>query len=381
MKKLTFAVLMLCALAACSEKKQPESAATESTETQQAAPATTEAPTATPEAAPAAEAATPEAAAAAETAAAVPEASAAAAPAAAGAPTGRVFVTNEKGNSVSVIDPATNSVLGTIDVGIQPRGIGKSPDGSEIYVALGEEGKIAVIDPREMKLVRKFDSGPDPEAFGVHPDGNIYISMENDAKAAVYNPKTGEQIALVDVGLEPEGVAVSPDGSKVIVTSESTNMLHVISVPDHKLVANILVGSRPRSATFSKDGKWAYASAEIGGEVKRVDMTTFKVDKVTSIGEADAKPKDVMLSNDQKTLYVAGGRANKIFIFDAESMELKGNIPVGNRVWGLALNKDGSRLYTTDGGSDQVSVIDTAKNEVIATIPVGKAPWGVVVDD
>ncbi|MCG3146315.1 MAG: hypothetical protein HONDAALG_04244 [Gammaproteobacteria bacterium] len=376
MKRLTLAVLMLAALSACSEKKQPETAATEPAEAQQAAPAATESATAaaTPQTAPAAvPAAAPETPAA--------EAQAAAAPAAAGAPTGRVFVSNEKGNSVSVIDPATDTVIGTIEVGNQPRGIGKSPDGSEIYVALGEEGKIAVIDPKEMKLTRKFDSGPDPEAFGVHPDGNIYISMENDAKAAVYNPKTGEQIALVDVGLEPEGVAVSPDGSKVIVTSESTNMLHVISVPDHKLVANILVGSRPRAATFSSDGKWAYASAEIGGEVKRVDMTTYKVDKVTSIGEADAKPKDVLLSKDEKTLYVAGGRANKIFLFDAQSMEPKGNIPVGNRVWGLALSKDGSRLYTTDGGSDQVSVIDTAKNEVVATIAVGKAPWGVVVDD
>jgi YVTN family beta-propeller protein len=248
-------------------------------------------------------------------------------------------------------------------------------------VALGEEGKIAVIDPKAKALVRKFDSGPDPEAFGVHPNGNIYISMEADAKAAVYNPKTGEKVTLVDVGLEPEGVAVSADGSKVIVTSESTNMLHVISVPDHQIVANILVGSRPRSATFSKDGKWAYASAEIGGEVKRVDMTTFKVDKVTSIGETEAKPKDVLLSNDEKTLYVAGGRAGKIFIFDADSMELKGNIPVGPRVWGLALSKDGSRLYTTNGGNGTVSVIDTSNNSVVATVEVGEAPWGVIVDD
>ncbi|MEZ5444742.1 MAG: PQQ-dependent catabolism-associated beta-propeller protein [Gammaproteobacteria bacterium] len=375
MKRLTLAVLMLAALSACSEKKQPETAVTEPAETQQAAPAATEAPASAAEAA---SPAAPESAAAAEAPAAETQQ---AAPAAAGGPTGRVFVTNERGNSVSVIDPANNTVIATIDVGAQPRGIGKSPDGSEIYVALGEEGKIAVVDPKEMKLVRKFDSGPDPEAFGVHPDGNIYISMEADAKAAVYNPKTGEQIALVDVGLEPEGVAVSPDGSKVIVTSESTNMLHVISVPDHQLVANILVGSRPRAATFSRDGKWAYASAEIGGEVKRVNMTTHEVDKVTSIGEDEAKPKDVLLSNDEKTLYVAGGRANKIFLFDAESMELRSSIPVGNRVWGLALSKDGSRLYTTDGGSDQVSVIDTAKNEVVATIAVGKAPWGVVVDD
>ena len=205
--------------------------------------------------------------------------------------------------------------------------------------------------------------------------------MEADAKAAVYNPKTGERITEIDVGLEPEGVAVSPDGSKVVVTSESTNMLHVISVPDYQIVANILVGSRPRSATFSKDGKWAYASAEIGGEVKRVNMTTFQVDKVTSIGDVDAKPKDVLLSNDEKTLYVAGGRASKIFIFDSDSMELKGDIPVGPRVWGLALSKDGSRLYTTNGGNGTISVIDTATNAVVATVEVGEAPWGVVVDD
>jgi PQQ-dependent catabolism-associated beta-propeller protein len=294
--------------------------------------------------------------------------------------TGLIFVTNEKGNTVSVIDPATNKVQTTINVGTQPRGIGKSPDGSELYVALGEEGKIAVIDPKTNAVLRKFDSGPDPEAFGVHPNGNIYISMEADAKAAVYNPKTGERVAVVDVGLEPEGVAVSPDGSKVIVTSESTNMLHVISVPDHQIVANILVGSRPRSATFSADGKWAYASSEIGGEIKRVDMSTFKVEKVTSIGEDDAKPKDVLLSKDQKTLYVAGGRAGKVFIFDADSLTLKGNIPVGPRVWGLALNADGSRLYTTNGANNTVSVVDTSTNQVIATVEVGEAPWGVVVD-
>lgn len=302
-------------------------------------------------------------------------------PAASVGPTHRVFVTNEKGNSVSVIDPVTNQVEATIDVGEQPRGIGIAPDDREIYVALAVEGKIAVIDPKGLKVVRKFDSGPDPEAFGVHPNGNIYISMEEDAKAAVYNPKTGEQIALVDVGLEPEGVAVSADGSRVIVTSESTNMLHVISVPEHQIVANILVGSRPRSATFSRDGKWAYASAEIGGEVKRVNMETNEVEKVVSLADDEAKPKDVLLSQDEQTLYVAGGRANKIFVLDPVTLETRATIPVGARVWGLALNGDGSRLYTTDGGSDTVSVIDTAKNEVLATIPVGKAPWGVVVHD
>ncbi len=300
---------------------------------------------------------------------------------AAAEPAGQVWVTNETGNTVSVINAATNQVESTIAVGKRPRGIGKSPDGKWVYVALGDEGKIAVIDAKKMKVVRKFSSGPDPEAFAIHPNGNMYISMENDGKAAVYDPRTGRRKALVPVGLEPEGVAVSPDGSRVIVTSESTNMLHVIAVPEHKILANILVGARPRSVTFSADGKYAYASTEVGGEIKRVDMSTLKVDKTGNTGEKEAKPKDVLLSRDQKLLYVAGGRANKVFVLDAETLQVKGEIPVGPRVWGLALNRDGSRLYTTNGVNNTVSVIDTAKGEVITNVEVGKGPWGVIVLD
>ena len=68
-----------------------------------------------------------------------------------------------------------------------------------------------------------------------------------------------------------------------------------------------------------------------------------------------------------------------MFVLDANTLEVHATIPVGKRVWGLAMSADGSRLYTTDGVSNQVSVIDTAADEVIAQIPVGKFPWGVAV--
>ncbi|MFK8069049.1 MAG: PQQ-dependent catabolism-associated beta-propeller protein [Gammaproteobacteria bacterium] len=295
--------------------------------------------------------------------------------------TNRIFVTNEKGGTVSVINSQTNEIESTIEVGAQPRGIGLSPDGSELYVALGKEDKIIVIDPVSLKVLRDLNSGDDPEAFAVHPNGNLYISNEEDNMATVLNPATGETITQIKVGIEPEGVAVSPDGSRVIVTSESTNMLHVISVPEHEIVANILVGSRPRSATFNKDGSFAYTAAEIGGEVKKVDMATNEVVKVLSLTDDKAKPKDVLLSKDEKTLYVAAGRANAVFALDADTLEIKSEIPVGKRVWGLALNGDGSRLYSTNGVSGTISVIDTATNTVVTNVEVGKFPWGVVVDD
>ena len=297
------------------------------------------------------------------------------------AQTGRIFVTNENGNSITVIDSKTNRVETTVDIGKRPRGIGLSPDRKELYVVVSDEDVIKVVDPQSLKVLRKFKAGSDPETFAVHPNGHIYISNEDDAKTSVYDPGTGKLIVAIPVGLEPEGVAISPDGSRVVVTSESTNMLHVINVPEHQIVANILVSARPRSATFSHDGKFIYASAEIGGEIVKVDVANGKILKKAEVGGEKAKPKDVLLSKDEKVLYVAGGRADKVFMLDSDTMQIKKEIPVGKRVWGLAMAKDGKRIYTTDGASNSVSVIDTENNTVITTIPVGEMPWGVVIDD
>jgi PQQ-dependent catabolism-associated beta-propeller protein len=297
------------------------------------------------------------------------------------AATQRIFVTNEKGNSVSVLNGKTLKVEETLEIGKRPRGIGRSPDGKEIYVALSEEDRIAVIDPGTLKVLRSFPAGKDPETFAVHPNGRLYLSNEDDAKATVIDPKTGQVVAEISVGLEPEGVAISPDGKHVVVTSESANMLHVIGVPAHTVESNILVGARPRAAVFAADNKTLYASCEIGGEIRRIDITTRKVLRQLSLTDDKAKPKDVLLGKDGKKLYVAGGRADSIFVLDSQTLAIQKRIPVGKRVWGLALSGDGARLYTTDGASNQISVIDTAAEKVTATVPVGALPWGIVVDD
>ena len=295
--------------------------------------------------------------------------------------TGRVFVTNERDNTISVINSDTLELETTVAVGDRPRGLGLSPDGSELYVAVSNENKIKVLDPVSLRILREFVSGGDPDAFAVHPNGNLYISNEDEAKASVFDPRSGELLAEIPVGLEPEGVAISPDGRRVIVTSESTNMLHVIQAADNTIEHNILIGARPRAATFTRAGNIAYATAEIGGEVAKVDLESGRVLKTAPTGGARSKPKDLLLNRDESLIYVAGGRANKVKVMDADTLELRKMIPVGERVWGLAMNRAKSRLFTTDGISGTVSVIDTNRNVVIKTIKVGKYPWGVLVDD
>ena len=168
-----------------------------------------------------------------------------------------------------------------------------------------------------------------------------------------------------------------------MVTSESTNMVHVISASKNEVVDNILVGARPREVAFTPDGRWAYISCEVAGQVVKLDVETRQIVKTVKLRKQirKAKPKGLRLSHDAKVLYVSTGRGSAIAVLDADSLAVQAVIPVGKRVWGLALSSDGSRLYSANGLDNTVSVIDTEKNQEINTIAVGERPWGLALDD
>ena len=123
------------------------------------------------------------------------------------------------------------------------------------------------------------------------------------------------------------------------------------------------------------------ATSEISGEVKKIDVASGTIIGKVVLSDDKAKPKDILVSRDGNRLFVAGGRANRVFVLEAQSLEIIKAIAVGKRVWSLALSRDGKRLYSTDGVDHQVSVIDTDSNSVVTTIPVGKFPWGIAIDD
>src|SRR6476619_5802784 len=58
----------------------------------------------------------------------------------------RGYVTNSIDNTVSVIDPATNTVVGTpISVGTGPRGVAVTPNGAFAYVTNFGSNDVSVI--------------------------------------------------------------------------------------------------------------------------------------------------------------------------------------------------------------------------------------------
>ena len=83
------------------------------------------------------------------------------------------YISNEKGNSVTVVDLDKLAVVKTVEVGQRPRGIALSKDEKLVYVCLGDDDTIAILDSTTLGRVGELPSGPDPEQMRVSPDGKL----------------------------------------------------------------------------------------------------------------------------------------------------------------------------------------------------------------
>lgn len=297
----------------------------------------------------------------------------------------RAYISNEKDNTLSVIDLNDLAVVDTIEVGMRPRGITFSKDYSKLYICASDSDAVQVMDVATGKIVADLPSGEDPEQFALHPDDRrLYIANEDNAIVTVVDTQDRTVIAQVDVGVEPEGMAVSPDGAWAVNTSETTNMLHWIDTETNELVDNTLVGQRPRHVEFTKEGDVLWASSEIGGTVAVIrvaDREVLKVIdfKIPGVHRDRIQPVGIRLTDDGRYAFVALGPANHVAVVDAETLEVLDYILVGRRVWHMAFARNGELLLTTNGVSGDVTLVDVEDLKAVKTIKVGRYPWGVAV--
>ena len=316
------------------------------------------------------------------------------------AATYHVYATNETGNNVSVIDPTTNEVVATIDVGKRPRGIHVSPDRKTVYVALSgtpiggpnvdekslppadkNADGIGVIDVAQNKMVKIIPGGSDPEEFSLSQDGTLlYISNEDNSAASILEIASGKILSSLKVGAEPEGVSTSPDGKYVWVTSEDQGTVSVIDTTKRKVIKTIKIGSRPRKVAFLPDGSRAFVTRENDGKFSIVDTAKLVVVGEVELGKAgDIKPMGMVVSNDGAKLFVSTGRGKKVFVVDTTSNKVDTSFEVGDRPWGIGLSPDGKLLYTANGLSNDISVVDLATNMIVKKIKSDGRPWGIAI--
>ncbi|CAA2139393.1 Virginiamycin B lyase [Hyphomicrobium sp. ghe19] len=295
------------------------------------------------------------------------------------------YITNEKDNSLSVIDTDKLEVIKTVKIGQRPRGIVMSKDGKWVIVCTSDDNDVKVYDAKTLEFVKSLPSGPDPELLTLHPDGKrLYIANEDDNLVTVVDIETSKVVTEIPVGVEPEGMGMSPDGKVLVNTSETTNMAHFIDTENHKTFDNVLVDSRPRVAMFNTAQTQLWVSSEVGGTVAVINPADRKLItkinfEIPGVEKEAIQPVGIRITKDGKFAFIALGPANRVAVVDTSTFKVLKYILVGQRVWQMYFTPDDKLLLTTNGASNDVTVIDVASQKAIKSIKVGRYPWGVVV--
>jgi YVTN family beta-propeller protein len=311
----------------------------------------------------------------------------------------RLYVSDETGGNVVIVDPQSASVVARIAVGKRPRGIQVSPDRKRVYVALSgspiggpniDESKlpppdrrydgIGVVDLVSQKLVNTYQSGADPEAFALSHDGKVlYVSNEDSGQMSTVDLTTGRVRATVAVGSEPEGVAVSADDRVVYVTCETSNNVYAVDAQAMKVLATIATQKRPRAIFLAAPLARGYVTDEFGAALTVFSTDDYHVIKTISLGDPKVVRPMGIASSDGRRLYVTTGRFGALLEVDPDTGTILRSVEkVGARPWGVALSPDGGTAYTANGPSGDVAVVDLKSGEIEHRIAVGGSPWGVV---
>ncbi len=202
---------------------------------------------------------------------------------------------------------------------------------------------LSVVDLRRLTVPAKVEVDDAWLGLAWHPDGRRLFASGGVA-STVQELKVGEK------GLE-KGVAISlPKPSKATKTS--------------------FVGG----LSVSPDGSRLYAVHVLGQTLSAVDLTAGQAGQVAKTVELPAEAYTTLAAPDGKTVFVSLWGGAKVLLFDAATLESRGEVAVGEHPNALALSKDGARLFVACANTNEVWVVDLASRTARERIGIALDP-------
>jgi YVTN family beta-propeller protein len=305
----------------------------------------------------------------------------------------RVYAAEQFSNTVSVTDPADNTLLGVIRLGdpqpgnLSPlyhgqllvHGMGFSPDHKTLAVVSIGSNSVTFIDTATNAIKHIAYVGRSPHEAFYTPDGNeVWVAVRGEDYVAVLDGHTFEEKTRIKVPAGPGMQIFSPDGMYGYVCSSFNPETVVISVADHQIVGRVKQDSPfcPNIAA-SPDGTQVWFTLKDTGRTQVFDARPpFTLLKNFETGPLTNHVNFARNTNGTFA-YVTVGGLNSVKVFRTDNYEQVATIPVGILPHAVWPSGDGTRVYVGLENADGLAAIDTLTNAVIATIPIGQAPQAI----
>jgi YVTN family beta-propeller protein len=316
----------------------------------------------------------------------------------------RVYTADQDSNTVTVIDPKTNTVLGTIPLGavrmdtnadtlgpmykgeFDVHGLGFSRDGRYLDVMDVTTNAVQVIDTATNKVIRTIYVGRAPHEGFFAPDGRtIWVAVRGQNYVAVIDWKTGQVIHKIYTEDGPSKVVFSPNGKLAYVNHLRALVLDVIDVKTRKIIDRVPIPPAAGGSSdeaISPDGREVWLGMPTNGRsVAVVNTKTHRVEAVFNSGPRTNHPNFVTVGG-VNYAYLTVGNLNQTLVYRRSGTGrppvLVKRIPTCCGPHGIWPSPDNTRMYVALQYSDGLDVINTKTMKVIKTLHIGQSPMALV---
>jgi len=308
----------------------------------------------------------------------------------------RILQSNAAGDSVHIIDPATNKVVGVVH-GIEAgHGVTASPDGTRMYVSSEADDTLDVADLATLKVIKKIPLSGHPNNIAISPDGRrVYVGIrqkigENPGVADVIDTASLTKIKSIRTEGPVHNLYVSPDGKNVVAGDASQNgYVSVLDTEKDAPAWSVKLGEdiRPMAMSKNPDGSTRAIFVQIGNfngfvvvdfktrkEVARIELPKLATGR-TPIITGSSESHGIAVTADQKTLLVNSRLNNAVYSYSLPDLKLTGtaNLSGKGAAW-ITITPDGKRAYVADPVGNVTIVVDVPTMKEVAKIPVGQVP-------
>lgn len=289
-----------------------------------------------------------------------------------------MWVANETGNSITVIDAGTNAVTTTVTGLEGPHNVQISRDGATAYAVSGSNMVVA-LSTSTYAVEAAAATGPAPAHVIEAPNGRVYVTNADDGSVSVYRTPGLELTVRIQLGGMPHGLRPAASGSVIVVANSMAGAVDLIDPTTDRFLGEVPVGPSPAQVAVSADGRYAYTGTTEPPAVVKVDLGSRTVVGSTRVS---ASPVQLYLTPDETTVLSADqgsrdGPGHAVSVIDAATMTARGTIGTGSGPHGVVIDTTGARAWVTNTYDDTVSVIELAGRSVAATVPVGAEPNGI----
>ncbi len=241
------------------------------------------------------------------------------------------------GKNILVIDVASHKIIGNIEFphGVRPHLPVFDARRNVLYVTTELDHSISIVDPRTLKLVGSVPTGQaESHMFTMSHDGKRgYTANVGPGTVSVLDMAKRKVVTIIPISHNTQRISISPDNSMVFTSDQTKPQLAVIDTASNQIKTWVPLPGMGYGTAPTRNGKWLLvAIPEVNG-VAVVNLHTLKVARTVQTCGA---PQEILMQPGNPAIaYVSCMSTHNVGVLNLSNWTMQKTIDAGNKPDGL----------------------------------------------